>query len=62
MSVTTTSGRSRLDRGEQRLEVAADGDDLDVRLRLEQTTDALADEVVVVGEHDADRHERRIRR
>ena len=56
MSVTTTSGRARLDRGEQRVEVAADGDDLELGLRLEQAPHALADEVVVLGEHEADRH------
>ena len=44
------------DRGEERLEVVARCDDLDLGPRLEQTTQPLADEVVVLGEHEADRH------
>ena len=56
MSVTTTSGRSVVDRVEQRVEVPAHGDDLEVGLRLEQAPHSLADEVVVVGQHDPDRH------
>ena len=45
-----------VDRSEQRVEVAAHGRDLEVGLRLEQPPDALADEVVVLGEHEPDRH------
>ena len=56
MSVTTTSGRLGGDGAEQRFQVAADGSDLEVHLRLEQAPDALADEVVILGEHDPDRH------
>ena len=56
MSVTTTSGSLRVDRVEQRVEVAAHGGDLEVGLRLEQAPHALADEVVVVGQHEPDRH------
>ena len=52
----------RVDRGEQRVEIAAHGRDLEVGLRLEQTPDALADEVVILGEHEPDRHGQRIRR
>ena len=48
----------RVDRGEQRVEVAAHGRDLEVGLGLEQAPDALADEVVVLGEHEPDRHGR----
>ena len=48
-----------VDGREQRVEIAADGDDLDLRLGLEQAAYTLADEVVVVGEHDPDRHEPR---
>ena len=62
MSVTTTSGLHAIDGLEQRLEVAADGDDLEPGLGLEQAPHALADEVVVLREHDPDRHGRRIRR
>ena len=47
-----------VDRGEQRVEIAADGDDLDVGLVCEQPRDPLADEVVVFGEHHASRHRR----
>ena len=50
-------GALGLDRCEQRVEVAARGCDLDLRLELEQATETLADEVVVIGEHDPDRHE-----
>ena len=44
-----------VDRGEQRVEIAADGRDLEVGMRLEQAPDALTDEVVVLGEHEPDR-------
>ena len=46
----------RVDRVEQRVEVPAHGGDLEVGLRLEQAPHSLADEVVVVGHHDPDRH------
>ena len=49
-------GLLRVDGREQRVEVAARGDDLELRLGLEQPPNSLADEVVVVGEHDPDRH------
>ena len=52
----------RVDRGEQRVEVAADSRDLEVGPRLEQPPDALADEIVILGEHEPDRHKTRIRR
>ena len=58
MSVITTSGLFVVDRGEQRIEVAADGDDLEVGLAREQPRDALTDEVVVFSEHDSNRHRR----
>jgi hypothetical protein len=51
-----------VNRGEQRAEVAADGRDLEVRPRLEQTPHTFADQVVVLGEHEPDRHGKRIRR
>ena len=47
---------------EQRVEVPADRGDLEPGLRVEQAPDAFTDEVMVFGEHDADRHGRRIRR
>ena len=43
-------------RGEQRVQVAGRGNDLDVGMRLEQPARALADEIVVVGEHETNRH------
>ena len=52
----------RLDGGEQRVEIATRGRDLNLRMRLEQTADALSDEVVVLREHEADRHRQRIGR
>ena len=51
-----------IDGGEQRVEIAARRDDLDLGLRLEQAPDALADEIVVFGEHDSDRHAPSLRR
>ena len=45
----------------QFVEVAAGGHDLEVGLRLEQAPHPLAHEVVVVGEHDSQRHGVRIR-
>ena len=56
MSVTTTSGRSRVDGRQERVEVVTDGHDLDLLMRLEQAPQALSDEVLVLGEHDANRH------
>ena len=47
-----------LDRGEERIEIAARGHDLQVGLRLEQTPETLTDEVVILGEHEPDRHGR----
>jgi len=41
---------------EQRIEIAAGRNDLEVRLRLEQTPDTLANEVVVFRQHEAYRH------
>ena len=61
MSVSTTSGGSVVDRGEQRVVVARRRDDLDVGLRVEQADDAFAHEVVVLGDDDPDRHPRRLR-
>jgi hypothetical protein len=55
-------GRGRLDGREQRLEVLAGSDDLDVVPRPEQPLQSLANEQVVLGEDDADRQARRIRR
>ena len=51
----------RCDRLEQRVEIAARRDDLEVVLRLEQMPEPLADEVLVFGQHDPDRHGARIR-
>ena len=45
-----------LDGGEQRSEVAARCNDLEVGLRLEQTPDTLANEVVIFRQHQAYRH------
>jgi hypothetical protein len=45
-----------LDRGQQRLEIAAGGHDLDLGVGCEQAPHPLANEIVVVGEHDSDRH------
>jgi hypothetical protein len=50
-----------VDRGEQGVEVAAHGCDLEVGLRLEQAPDSFTHEVVIVGEHESDRHAGRIR-
>ena len=62
MSVTTTSGRSASTAASSEPRSPHDGHDLEVGLRLEQPPDALADEVVVLGEHEPDRHGARIRR
>ena len=50
------------DGDEQRVEVAAHRNDLEPLLRLEHTPEPLADEVLVFGENDSDRHCLRIRR
>ncbi len=57
ISVTTTSGRVVADGGEQRVEISADRDNLDLRVGLEQAAYSLAGEVVVVCEHNPNRHE-----
>jgi hypothetical protein len=62
MSVTTTSRPLAIDGLEQRVEVPGDCHDFKSGLRLEQAPDAFADEIVVLGEHEPDRHGRRIRR
>ena len=51
-----------LDRLEQRVEVLANRCDLEVVSSREQPSQGLADEVVVIGEHEPDRHVLRIRR
>ncbi|HET6656282.1 MAG TPA: hypothetical protein VFG61_00165 [Gaiellaceae bacterium] len=51
-----------LDRLEQRVEVLANRRDLEVVSSREQAAQGLADEVVVFGEHESDRHVLRIRR
>ena len=62
MSVTTTSGRSASTAASSDVEIATDGHDLEVGSRLEQAPDAFADEVVILCEHEPDRHGQRIRR
>ena len=57
MSVMHDVRPSRLDRSEQRIEIATRGDDVEVGLCREQAPDALADEVVVLGEHQANRQQ-----
>jgi len=52
----------RVDGSEKRREVIAGCDDCKLWPRLEQATDPLADEIVVLGEHEPDRHRRSIRR
>ena len=51
-----------VNRDEQRVQVVADGGDLEVRPCLEQPPDPLANEIVILGEHEPDRHKTRIRR
>jgi hypothetical protein len=51
----------RVDRCKERGEVATHGRDLDALRTVEQTAEALADQILVLGEHDADRHRLRIR-
>jgi hypothetical protein len=45
-----------LHRGKQRLEITADGHDVNLGLSPEQTLYSLANEVMVVGEDNTDRH------
>jgi hypothetical protein len=45
-----------VDGAEERVEVLADGGDLELGLRLEHATHPFANEVVVVRQHDPDRH------
>ena len=56
MSVTTTSGRSASTAPSSESRSLADGGDLEVGLRLEQAAHAFANEVVIVRQHDPDRH------
>ena len=51
----------RLHGGEQGIEVAAHGRDLDVGIGLEQPPHALAHEEMIVGDHEPERHGARIR-
>ena len=51
----------RLHRGEEGIEVAAHGRDLDVGIGLEQPPHALAHEEMIVGDHEPERHGARIR-
>jgi hypothetical protein len=51
-----------VDRVEQRREVFADRDDLQVALCVEQAPETLSDEILVLREHDPDGHRVRIRR
>ena len=44
-----------LDRLEEGVAILARGDELDVRIRLEESANSLAHEVVVLGQNDADR-------
>ena len=61
MSVTTTSGRSSSTAASSDSRSPHVADDLELGTRLEQSSETLADEVVVLGEHEADRHARSIR-
>ena len=45
-----------LHRSKERIEIAADGNDLELGLRLEQPPQAFADEKMVFREHHPDRH------
>ena len=58
MSVTTTSGRSASTAASSESRSSQTADDLELVLRLEQAPNTLADEVLVLGEHDPDRHRR----
>ena len=46
-----------VDGGEQRAEVLTDSHDLELGTRLEQPANAFADKVVILREHQPDRHE-----
>ena len=50
-----------VDRAQQRVQVAADAGHLQLGLGRQQSANPLADEVVVLGQHQPDRHEQRIR-
>jgi hypothetical protein len=49
-------GARGLDRFQQRIEIAARRRHLEVMLRLEEPADAFTHEVVVLRQHDPDRH------
>ena len=51
----------RLYRGEQGVEVAANGRDLELGICFEQPSDALAHEEMIIGDHQPERHGARIR-
>ncbi len=53
MSIRTTSGRWRRVRSDRRLAVGCLGDDLDIRLRLEDHAEPGPDQDLVVGDQDA---------
>ncbi len=55
-------GALGVDGSEQGTEIAAHRRDLELGLRLEQAPDSLANEVVVLREHEPNRHGQRIRR
>jgi hypothetical protein len=50
------------DSGEKRVKIATGGRDLHLGMCLGKTPDALANEIVIVREYQADRHRHRIRR
>ena len=56
MSVTSTWGAAAVGARDQLVVVAGDADDLEVGLHAQQRPDAFADDHVVVGEEDGDRH------
>jgi hypothetical protein len=62
MSVRDDIGLLGLDGSEERVEIAAAGDELKLGLRLQQAPDALAHEVTVLSEDQPDRHRPSIRR
>ena len=55
-------GALGVDRGQQRSEIAAHRGDLELGLHLEQAPNPFTNEVVVIREHESDRHGQRIRR
>ena len=61
-SVTTTSGSSRSTASSSESRSPQTAATSNAGLRIEQSPDAFADEIVILGEHEADRHGRRIRR